>query len=124
MYRIGVLTESSEKQMEPWCAPLEKRGYVEGKTTYTIRAAGGDCERLPRLAQELVNEKVDVILAISTPPLVAAKRATATIPIVTMSEDPVGAAPNGVGALAVRFPSRSACRRHLSLVVKGALCGA
>jgi putative ABC transport system substrate-binding protein len=90
-YRIGVLSELSEKQMEPWRAVLAKRGYLKGNTTYTIRAADGDFDRLPSMAQELVNENVDIILTISTPPAVAAKRATTTIPIVTMSADPVGA---------------------------------
>ena len=51
----------------------------------------GNFDQLPRLAQELVNEKVDMILTISTPPAVAAKHATASIPIVTMSADPIGA---------------------------------
>ncbi len=61
-YRIGVLTELSEKQVEPWRAVLAKRGYAGGKTTYTIRAADGNFEQLPSLAQELVNEKVDIIV--------------------------------------------------------------
>lgn len=89
-YRIGVLTEVSEKQGEAWRAVLAKRGYVEGKTIYAIRAADGNFDQLPRLAQELVNEKVDIILTLSTPPALAAKHATSTIPIVTVSSDPVG----------------------------------
>jgi putative ABC transport system substrate-binding protein len=91
-YRIGVLTEGSAKSMETWRTVLAKRGYVEGKNaTFSIRAAEGDFDLLPALAQQLVQEKVDIILTLSTPTAVAAKQATTTIPIVTVSADPVGA---------------------------------
>jgi putative ABC transport system substrate-binding protein len=55
------------------------------------RFAEGRLERLPELAVELVRLKVDVILATSSPPALAAKNATRTIPIVmATSADPVG----------------------------------
>jgi len=91
VHRIGVLTELSQKSVENWRTVLAKHGYVEGeKVVFIIRAAEGNFDLLPKLAQELVEQKVDIILTLSTPPALAAKRATSSIPIVTMSADPIG----------------------------------
>jgi len=58
--------------------------YVEGRDFDIVyRFADGYAERLPRLAEELVRLKPDVILAPATAQAVAAENATATIPIVT-----------------------------------------
>src|SRR5262252_3200094 len=52
---------------------------------------GGEVDRLPELAAEVVQRKVDVIVAGETPVISAAQKATATIPIVmAASNDPVG----------------------------------
>jgi putative ABC transport system substrate-binding protein len=71
---------------------LRELGWVEGQNiAIEYRLAEGRLDRLPHLAAELVRLKVDVILATSTPPAVAAKNATTTIPIVmATSADPVG----------------------------------
>ena len=82
-----------------WRTAFRQRGYVEGKNIiFEFRHAGEQFERLPALADELVQAKVDIIITASTPPAVAAKRATGIIPIITISADPVGA--NLVASLA------------------------
>jgi putative ABC transport system substrate-binding protein len=58
-------------------------GYVEDQNiVIESRSAEGDLARLAALAAELVRLKVDVLVGDSTPPALAAKHATRTIPIV------------------------------------------
>jgi putative ABC transport system substrate-binding protein len=68
-------------------------GYVEGKNlVIEWRFADGQYERLPGLAAELVRLKVDVIVAAGPPVIIAAQKATTTIPIVIVTSiDPVDA---------------------------------
>jgi ABC-type uncharacterized transport system substrate-binding protein len=55
---------------------------VEGQNiVFVYRFADGAYQRLPTLAAELVGLKVDVIVTEGTPPTLAAKRATNSIPI-------------------------------------------
>ena len=62
---------------------LGELGWAEGKTVaFERRSAENDERRLPALARELAGEKVDVIVAITTPAVQAAKDATSTVPIV------------------------------------------
>jgi putative ABC transport system substrate-binding protein len=62
---------------------LAKLGYVEGENLeLAVRHAGGHAERLPEAAAELVKLKVDVIFAVTSPAVFAARDATSTIPIV------------------------------------------
>jgi len=62
---------------------LKALGYIEGKNiSFEYRWAEGDLARLPDLANDLVQQKVDVILAGGTPVVEAVKHATSTIPIV------------------------------------------
>ncbi len=72
---------------------LRELGYVEGQNiVFEYWWSGGEIERFPGLAAELVGLKVDVIVASGNAATGALKRATATIPIVmAMSGDPVGA---------------------------------
>jgi putative ABC transport system substrate-binding protein len=70
---------------------LSTLGWIEGKNITTeYRFAEQKNERLPEFAADLVRLKVDVIVAAGTPPPLAAKNATTTIPIVmTNVGDPV-----------------------------------
>src|SRR2546423_1474044 len=69
---------------------MRELGYSEGKqVTVEYRFAGGRPGELPRLARELVEAKVDVIMAIGDEAIVAAKNATRTVPIVMVACDAV-----------------------------------
>jgi putative ABC transport system substrate-binding protein len=67
-------------------------GWLEGKNVeYRILSADGDVNRLDDLARELVEQKVDVIVASNTPAVRVLQRATKTIPVVMgVVGDPVG----------------------------------
>jgi putative ABC transport system substrate-binding protein len=71
---------------------MRELGYLEGRDYWLEdRYADGDVSRLPLLAEELVKLKPDVIVAATTPGVLAAKQATASIPIVGVNlADPVG----------------------------------
>lgn len=94
VWRIGVLASSSSPTQfdEAFRDELRILGYIEGRNlSIEYRGSAGDDARLPELAAELVQLKVDVILTNSGLPPAAAKRATSTIPIVTAATaDPVG----------------------------------
>ena len=72
---------------------LRDLGYLEGQNiAFEYRYAGGLPNRLALVAVELVHRPVDLIATFGTPPTIAAKRATTTIPIVMIGVgDPVGA---------------------------------
>jgi putative ABC transport system substrate-binding protein len=72
---------------------LQETGYVDGQNVaFEYRWDEDHLDRLPALAADLVNHRVDVIITISgTPGALAAKHATSTIPIVFVNVgDPVG----------------------------------
>jgi len=98
VWRIGVLGAHSHsaqaRAVEALRAGLRDLGYVEGQNTVIeYRWAEGKYDRLPNLAADLVALKVEVIVTMGgTPPALAAKHATTTIPVVTTSVgDAVGA---------------------------------
>jgi len=84
--RIGVLSPGfpgPSPLLDAFRQGLHELGYVEGQNiAIEYRFAEAKPEPLPDLAAELVRLKVDVILAINTPAVQAAKNATKTIPIV------------------------------------------
>jgi len=97
-YRIGFLASeapsdpSQAKRLELFRSGLRDLGYVEGKNiVLEVRWAEGKYDRLPALASELIALKVSVIVASGTKATMAAKNATATVPIVMGSTgDPIG----------------------------------
>ena len=70
---------------------LAEQGYVEGRNVIIdYRHADNQYDRLAALAAEFVRRQVTVIVALTSPPALAAKAATTTIPIVFMiPDDPV-----------------------------------
>ena len=93
LYRIGILSPELPPPgfLDAFRQGLHELGYVEGQDiTFEVRNAEGYSQRLVALANHLVELKVDVILAVNTPSVQAAKKASATIPIVmTRIADPV-----------------------------------
>jgi putative ABC transport system substrate-binding protein len=93
MALIGLL--SGTHQDDRWLSAirqgLKEAGYIEGRNVaIKHRSADGQFDRLPGLAAELVADPVALIIAVAPPAAVAAKAATAAIPIVfTMGTDPV-----------------------------------
>jgi putative ABC transport system substrate-binding protein len=92
---IGFLNPGSNPSTDGRIAALRlglrDLGYFEGKDIVIERRyAEGRVERLSTMARDLVRLKVDVIVAIGTPSVEAAKDATQTIPIILSSGDPVG----------------------------------
>jgi putative tryptophan/tyrosine transport system substrate-binding protein len=94
-YRVGLLSAGGPiGDVSPFGAPLirglAKYGYELGRNlAFERRAAEGRLDRLPRLVDELVASKVDVIHTNGYPPALAAKQG-ATIPVVVIAAgDPV-----------------------------------
>ncbi len=95
VHRIGYISGRSGAGPldEVFKTALRELGYVEGQNTSIIyRWAEENLDRLPTLAVELVQLKVDVIVTETTPAARAAKKTTNAIPIVmVLSGDAVGA---------------------------------
>ena len=94
--RVGFLLGLSpgpSREVDAFQQGLRELGYIEGQNiAIDYRYARGQVEHLPELAAELVRLNPDVIVAPYTPPALAAKRATSTIPIVfAVVADAVGA---------------------------------
>jgi putative ABC transport system substrate-binding protein len=96
IFRIGYLDPSTAAGnavlVKVFLQELSKLGWIEGKN-FTVEYRFGEQknERLPELAADLVRLKVDLIVVTGGPSVLAAKKATTTIPIVMASVgDPVG----------------------------------
>src|SRR5262245_60372877 len=94
IFRIGFLdpTNASDNavRLEGIRQELRKLGWIEGKNiAFEYRFAEQKPERVAELAAELVRLKVDLIVTSGTPPALAAKKATTTIPIIIGNTDPV-----------------------------------
>src|SRR5215470_8850869 len=89
---IGILAIELWPPIDTFRKALDDLGYIEGKNVrFEYRYANGHNERLPELANDLVSLNVNVILTWGTDAVLAAKRATTTIPIVMGAiGDPLG----------------------------------
>jgi len=93
VHRIGFLSVARENRfLEAFANALRELGYIEGKNiSITYRSAERDISLLPKLAADLVSQKVEIIVAVSTPGVLAAKKATNVLPIVFVNvSDPIG----------------------------------
>ena len=92
---VGFLNAASLNEYRPMVDAfhqgLQESGYVDGlNMTIEYRWAEGQYDRLPSLAADLVQQKVTVIAATTTPAALAAKAVTSTVPIVfTTGSDPI-----------------------------------
>jgi putative ABC transport system substrate-binding protein len=93
---IGLLNPGTKAATEEFISGfprgMSERGYLEGRD-YALEAryADANLSRLPRLAEELIRLKPDLIMAATNGAALAAKQATASIPIVGVGLiDPVG----------------------------------
>ncbi len=124
--RIGVLVVSfspESREAQAFRQGLLDAGYSEGRNVVIEwRFANGNYDRVPGMAADLVQSKVDVIVADTTVAAQGAKRATSTIPIVmALVADPVSAGlvaslahPGGnVTGLSMMIPELSTKRLQL-----------
>ena len=96
--RVGFLVAADpEPAWSLFRKAMTNLGHAGRAITYDFRAGGIDEARLAALADELVRLKVDVIVAVLLPAIVAARKATTTIPIVFYAGSPELA---GIGNLA------------------------
>jgi putative ABC transport system substrate-binding protein len=97
VWRIGFILTAAENEtgylFKALDEGLRELGYVEGRNVvFERRFANGRQDRLPGLATELVQLKIDVLVTGSNPVIAAVKQVTAAIPVVmAVSRDPVGA---------------------------------
>ena len=88
VYRVGHLAATAPsaentRLLAGFHAELRDRGWIEGRNiTFEYRWAEGRYDRLPQLAAQLTEAKVDLIVAGGTPNALAARSASQTIPIV------------------------------------------
>jgi putative ABC transport system substrate-binding protein len=95
LHQIGFLpagaSAAHRQQLEALRDGLRQLGYVEGRTIAIAAVWPKTTSELPELAASLVRQKVELIVAPSTPAVAALKRVTQTIPIVfATTADPVG----------------------------------
>ena len=92
-YLAAVSASADAPRLEAFRQGLRDLGYIEGQNIIIeYRHEGRGFERLPELAAELIGQKPDVLVAVTTNAALAAKKATTTIPIVFMGvTDPVTA---------------------------------
>jgi ABC-type uncharacterized transport system substrate-binding protein len=99
IWRVGYLASfgspdalPASRQLVAFRQGLKELGYLEGKNiSIHYRYPKDNPEQLPQLASELVNQKMDVLIAVDPTAIRAAKQATKTIPVVIVTnQEPVG----------------------------------
>lgn len=95
MVRLGVLTQVNTLRTPVWESfflALSKRGWREGiDYSLEVKEGYGDPARYLELARELIQQPVDLVLAITTAPAVALKQVSDRIPVVAWCGYPVEA---------------------------------
>ena len=95
LYRVGILAATPlaavAHPVDSFRQGMQERGYVEGQNLIIdFRSPPVSFEQNPEVAAELAQSGVDVILAWTTPAVIAARRATSIIPIVIVGvSDPI-----------------------------------
>src|SRR5262245_25816454 len=111
---IGFLSarspDDTRPELQAFLKGLGEAGFFDGQNvTIEYRWARGEYDRLPALAAEFVQRRVNVLVATGGPPsAVAAKQATSTTPIVFVAGDPVKD-----GLVASLKPTGRECDRFL-----------
>jgi putative ABC transport system substrate-binding protein len=127
LYRIALITpsEATVEMCRKFQLPeLARFGFVEGRNL-TLTTHVGPPARMPELAREAVATKPDVIIAVSTVAILAAKESSSTVPIVMsfIGEDPIekgvaksfarpGGSVTGVAMLAAEMDGKRASLLH------------
>ncbi|HET7731597.1 MAG TPA: ABC transporter substrate-binding protein [Usitatibacter sp.] len=122
--RVGVLLLGTAESAAPFLASLRQglreQGYVEGRNlVLEPRYAEGKIDRLGPLAEELVRQPVDAIVGAGNPVIMAAKRATSSIPIVvpaTAAPVEVGLVASGANVGAFDVAPATLVRQHVALL--------
>ena len=111
-YRVGWLDPG---RVSPPYQDIVRQSLVgyPRDIAFEYRYAGGRVDRLPELAAELVQLKVDVLFAVGNQASQAAKQATSTVPIVIVGSDGGGASSNVTG---VTYASSDLARSWLRLL--------
>ena len=90
IFRIGILANEKWPPLDGLRSGLRELGYIEGQNLELVhRYVEGQPDKYAALAAELVDLPVDTVVTWGTPASLAAKNATATIPIIMTSGDPV-----------------------------------
>src|SRR5712691_4193469 len=88
--KVSEISMSGPPRYRAFFEELSRLGYVEGQNVAVERYSGeGQPERYAELARDVVNTHPDLIFALGTPLSLDFKMATATIPIVTITADPI-----------------------------------
>lgn len=89
---LGPRVDPPSPERQAFLDGLRELGYVPGRTVEIVyRSAEGEEVFLEEMYQDLLRQDVDLIVTSTTISVLAAKKATATVPVVMLAQgDPVG----------------------------------